>query len=368
MFVALREMWRSKLKFGLLAVAVGLLLFLLMFLNTLSRTLLSSYVGAIENTSADLIVFSADAQRNIQASRFDGEAVSVVDGLPGIRSASGISEATLTVQVGDRRDDLSLWGVAPGAPGDVPIVEGRAAGPGEVVMDRSAADLGFTIGSTITLIETGRTLEVVGYTADRQYSVIPTGYTASSEWAEVFFATYPGVPSAPISIIAVDLEQGSDPTAVSADISRSLASSDVASPAEAAGSAPGVSSIETSFNLIVGITFGIVIVVIGFFFTILAVQKQSTFALLRAVGASRTHVAMSIAVQIGFTIVAGAALAIAVLSLAGLGSSASFPLSIDLSAALATAAIVLISSLIAGLFAIRRALRIDPVAAAQGVA
>ena len=41
MFIALRELWRAKLRFGLLAAAVGLLVFLLLFLGTLSGTLLS---------------------------------------------------------------------------------------------------------------------------------------------------------------------------------------------------------------------------------------------------------------------------------------------------------------------------------------
>ena len=46
MYVAMREIWRSKLKFGLLAAAVGLLVFLLMFLGTLSGTLLRIFIQA----------------------------------------------------------------------------------------------------------------------------------------------------------------------------------------------------------------------------------------------------------------------------------------------------------------------------------
>jgi putative ABC transport system permease protein len=368
MYLALREIWRSKLKFGLLSGAVALLVFLLLFLGTLSGTLLSSYIGAIENVEADLLVFSEDASRNVQASRFDPSIVREVEQVPGVAAASGLSEATLTVEVGGAREDLSLWGTVAGAPGDVPIVEGRAAAEGEVVMDRSAEGLGFTIGSSITLVETGRTLEIVGFTESRQYSVLPTGYTPSTEWDAIFFATYPGAQVSPVSVIAADVERGTDPTAVSAEISRFLAAADAATPAEAAGSAPGVSSIETSFNLIVGITFGIVVVVIGFFFTILAVQKQTSFALLRAVGSTRSYLAASIAIQIVVTIVTGTAIAISLLMVTGRTSSPSFPLAIDATAVAMTALVVLVFSVLSGVFAIRRALRIDPVAAAQGVA
>jgi hypothetical protein len=57
MFVALRDLWRSKLRFGLLAGAIALLVFLLLFLNTLSATLLGFFVGAIESNSADVLVY-----------------------------------------------------------------------------------------------------------------------------------------------------------------------------------------------------------------------------------------------------------------------------------------------------------------------
>ena len=368
MYLALREIWRSKLKFGLLSGAVALLVFLLLFLGTLSGTLLSSYIGAIDNVEADLLVFSEDAQRNVQASRFEPSAVAEVARVPGVAAAAGLSEATLTVDVDGAREDLSLWGTVAGAPGDVPIVEGREAAEGEVVMDRSAEGLGFTIGSVITLVETGRTLEVVGFTESRQYSVLPTGYTPSTEWDQIFFATFPGAPVSPVSVIAADVESGADAAAVSAEISRFLAASDAATPAEAAASAPGVSSIETSFNLIVGITFGIVVVVIGFFFTILAVQKQTSFALLRAVGAGRGYLALSIAIQIVVTITMGTAIALALLAATGRTSSPSFPLTIDVVAVAGTSLVVLVFSVLSGGFAIRRALRIDPVAAAQGVA
>ncbi len=77
----------------------------------------------------------------------------------------------------------------------------------------------------------------------------------------IFLSTHPGPQVSPVSVIAADVERGTDPTAVSAEISRFLAAADAAAPAEAAGSAPGVSSIETSLDLMVDISFGIVVVV-----------------------------------------------------------------------------------------------------------
>ncbi|MCJ7781872.1 MAG: hypothetical protein MUQ27_13725, partial [Acidimicrobiia bacterium] len=121
------------------------------------------------------------------------------------------------------------------------------------------------------------------------------------------------------------------------------------------------------FNLIVGITFGIVVVVIGFFFTILAVQKQKSFVLLRAVGAGRRYLGVSIIVQIAVTITLGILIGILFLWGASFASSESFPLTIETPQVALTSLIVLISSIAAGGFSVRRALKVDPTRAARGV-
>jgi putative ABC transport system permease protein len=365
-FVALREVWRSKLKFGLLAAAVGLLFFLLLFLSTLSGSLVASFVGGIENANADLLVFSSEARRNVQASRFRPDTVSNVAAVSGVAASAGMSEATLTVEIDGSREDLSLWGTEPGGPGDVPITEGRAAGSGEVVMDRSGKSLGFDIGSEITLVDTGLVLEIVGFTDDRQYSVLPTAYTPTEVWNDVFFATFPGVPEVPVSIIAVDVEEGQEPASVAGNISTTVSDTDAITPDEAASSTPGVSSISTSFNLILGITFAIVVIVIGFFFTILAVQKQRTFALLRAVGTSRSTVAFGIVAQIVITTGLGIAGAVALLQVAVSMSGDGLPLTINPALVVFASLAVLLGSILSGAFAARRALEVDPMSAAQG--
>lgn len=367
MFIALRELWRSKLRFGLLSAAVGLLVFLLLFLGTLSGTLLSSYIGAINNSEADALVFSSDSRRNVQASRLDAAVIGSVEQVPGVNAAAGMSEATLTVSIDGETSDLSLWAVDPGAPGDVPIVEGRSATAGEVVVDVSAKANGFVIGSTVTLLETGHKLVIVGYTDQRQYAVLPTGYTPSAEWNEIFLETYPGAPNVPVNLVAVDINQGVDVDAVISEINESVASVDAATPGDAAAATPGVSSITTSFNLIEGITFGIVVVVIGFFFTILAVQKQKSFVLLRAAGAGRRYLGVSIVVQIAITIAVGILIGILFLWGASFASSESFPLTIEAPSVALTSLVVLISSIAAGGFSVRRALTVDPTRAARGV-
>ena len=264
MFVALRDLWRSKLRFGLLAGAIALLVFLLLFLSTLSATLLGFFVGAIENNSAEVLVYEDTARRNLQASRLDQSVVDQVAVVPGVAAAAPIGELTLTAEVGGSLTDLSLWGVDLDGPGGPePIVEGRSPSTGEVVVDESGVSEGFEIGETITLVPSGTELEIVGYVRDVRYAVIATAYLSFEEWAAIYEAEFPGTPYVPLSLVGADTDPGEDAAAVGDRITASVAGVEGLDREAAAAGTPGVESISQSFALIVGITFGIVVLVVG---------------------------------------------------------------------------------------------------------
>ena len=367
MFVALRDLWRSKLRFGLLAGAVGLLIFLLLFLNTLSSTLLGFFIGAIENNSADILVYEDTARRNLQASRIDLSVLDDVAAVPGVSAAAPIGELTLTAEIGGDLTDLSLWGVELAGPGrPEPVVEGRFPGPGEVVVDESGVAEGFEIGETITLVPNGTELEIVGYVRDRRYAVVATAYFDFEQWVDVFEAEFPGTPVVPLSLIGVATSPGEDPDVVADRITAMVAGVEGLDPTTAAAGTPGVDSISQSFSLIVGITFGIVVLVVGFFFLILTVQKLRSFVTLRAIGASTGYLARSLIVQIVLLVLLGSLIATGVLWAATLGSNPAFPLSVDGRLVLTVTIAVLVFSVLAGLLSIRRIARADPAQAAQG--
>ncbi len=367
MFIALRDLWRSKLRFSLLAGAVGLLIFLLLFLNTLSSTLLGFFIGAIENNSADVLVYEDTARRNLQASRIDQSAVGEILTVPGVAAAAPIGELTLTATIDTELTDLSLWGVdltGPGRP--EPVVAGRLPGPGEVVVDESATAEGFEIGQTITLIPSGTELAIVGYVRDRRYAVVATAYLDFAQWVDIFEGEFPGSPVVPLSLIGVEIAPGQDSAVVGDRITEMVAGVEGLDRATAAAGTPGVDSISQSFTLIVGITFGIVVLVIGFFFLILTVQKLRSFVTLRAIGASTGYLARSLIIQIVILVLAGSAIGTLILLGATLGSNPAFPLSVDGGLVMTVTFTVLLFSVLAGWLSIRRIARADPAQAAQG--
>ena len=93
----------------------------------------------------------------------------------------------------------------------------------------------------------------------------------------------PQAPFVPINAVAVQVADGSDPATVAAAIGTDVAGTKGYVKSDAVALIPGVASITQTFGILVGLTFVIGIVVIGFFFLILTVQKLKSFTLLRAI-------------------------------------------------------------------------------------
>jgi len=96
MRLALAELSRSRLRFGLLSAAIALLVFLLLFLSNLSSSLLVSLTGAIENGSAHVLVYDDDARQAIDASRLDPDVADEVGAVDGVAQAAPLRSASST--------------------------------------------------------------------------------------------------------------------------------------------------------------------------------------------------------------------------------------------------------------------------------
>ncbi|MEI6621629.1 MAG: ABC transporter permease [Actinomycetes bacterium] len=362
MNLALLEIRRAKLRFGLLTVAVALLIFLVLFLSTISGALIESFTGALKNLNADVLVYATSARDNIQGSRLDPAVVAQVAKVPGVASAAGLATATLSAQLPNGPGDLQLFGVdptGPGAPGG--LKQGRLpSSPNEAAVDISGA----TIGSTITLLPTNIPLKVVGVLKGAQFAASPTAYVDLPSYQAALKAANPKAPFIPLNAVAVQTAAGADPIAVATAIGQSVTGTSGYTVTQAVAKIPGVSSVSSTFGILVGLTFVIGIVVIGFFFLILTVQKLKVFTLLRAAGASNARLAGSTVAQISIVVLISSAVAVLLVQGALQGVNTGIPVSMSPSLVIGTVIAVWLFSLLAGLLSVRRIRSIDPATAA----
>ena len=114
MFLALHEIRRGLVRFGLLAMAIGLLLFLVLFQQALQDGLLTSFVGALRNQSAPVLVYAVDGQRTLQGSVLTPDLESAILAVDGVGKHGRIGQGTFTTVVNDAEaTDTAVIGTDP---------------------------------------------------------------------------------------------------------------------------------------------------------------------------------------------------------------------------------------------------------------
>lgn len=359
--LAARELTRRSGRFLLLAVAVSVLVFFLVFQQGLLSGLVTQFVGAIRNQDSDLLVYDEQARRNLQASVVADELVEEVAAVEGVADAGPLGTATFTVDTEVERTDAQLFGYRLDGPGGPATMEaGRLpTAPGEAVADAGAGP-GFEIGDVITVAGGGPSISIVGTARDVAFSVTPTLFTSFDTYVEARTAQNPDAVAVPPSAVAVIVDPGVDPEEVAAAIDGAVDRVDPLTRAQAEADAPGVSAVQQSFSLILVLGYVVVAVVVGFFFLILTAQKLDQLTLLRALGVPRSRLVVVILTQVVaivvLALVLGGGGAIWLLSTDAAGIDASLPAG---ELVVAVGVVTVLALLSAGA-SIRRVGRIDP--------
>jgi putative ABC transport system permease protein len=378
MFLALREIRRSRVRFGLLMAAVGLLVFLILVQQALQDGLITSFVGALERQSAPVLVYSVDGQRTLQGSVVAPPLEQAVRAVPEVAEAGRIGQGTFTVEIGDDGSaggadedgddgsDAALIGyetAALGAPdelsaGRLPRTEGEAVG--------SSAD--FSLGDRVRVVAepAGPELTVVGLADEAQIQVTPTLFVAWSDYEAAARAANPDAEAILPSTIGVRPVEGVTAQELTARVNEADEEADALTRDEAAAEAPGVAEVRQSFQVIFLLFALVAPLVTGLFFLIVTFQKASALTLLRAIGAPAGMLVRSLLVQVVIVIGGGVVLGTALYAPLSQTEVGTLALRFDVGAVAFWAVLLLALGLASALVAARRVLAIDPMEATTG--
>ena len=369
MFLAFKEMVRAKVRFGLLILAIGMLVFLILFQQSLQNGLLTSFVGAIRNQSSPVLVYSVDGQRVIQGSIITPDLEQTVRDTDGVGAVGRITQGTFTVtSATGERFDTSLVGYEQrslGAPSSL-VAGDYPDAPGEAVGSESDADQGFALGDVVTVEPGGYEVSIVGLARDVQLNAGPTLFVAADDYVAAVRSVNPDVSLVLPNVLAVAPADGvSDAELVEAVNARSD-ELDALARTDAADETPGVSQVRQSFAIIF-LLYGLVVpCVTGLFFLIVTFQKSDALTLLRAIGAPAGRLVRSLLIQALMIVAAGFAIGLAVyypISQQRLGGIA---LRFETRAVIFWAIALTVLGVASSLISARRVLRIDPIEATTG--
>jgi putative ABC transport system permease protein len=367
MFLALREMRRAKVRFGLLIGAVGLLVFLILFQQALLGGLINQFIGALKNQSGDVVVYNAQARRNLEGSLIlPAEQAAVEQAVAAADPAAVVGplgENTFTVNAnGDDIDAVVFGYTLQGAGEPSTLVEGRLPnGPGEAVASELNRNEGFGIGDVVELRPGGTKVTVVGLADSINYSVSPTVFVSIDTYEAAVRAANPDATAVPPSVLVVETDKPLDVV----DAIERVAGVEALTRAEAIDKSPGVSSVRSSFRIVLGLFYVVVPLVVGLFFLIVTLQKANALTLLRAIGASSGSLVKSLMVQVVIVVIGGSLVAVGLFAGAAQGA-ANLGIEVELRPIVFTTAVILVLGLAAAVVAARRVNRIDPIDATTG--
>ncbi len=366
MFLALREIRRAKLRFGLLVAAIALLVFLILAQQALQNGLITSFIGAIERQSAPVLVYSVDGQRTLQGSLITPALQNTIEHVAGIAEAGRIGQGTFTVSVdGAPQSDAALIGyerAGVGAPDR--LSAGRMPdGPGEAV--GSAGE--FSLGETVRLAAGGGPrLRVVGLSPDAQIQVTPTLFLSWPDYVAASRAANPDAKTVLPSAIGVRPAEGTSAQTLVRRIDAASPEADALTRDQAAQKSPGVNAVRSSFGLIFLLFALVAPLVTGLFFLIITLQKSRALTLLRAIGAPAGALVRALLAQVAM--LTGAGVAIGTLMFLPLSQAevGTLQLSFDGRAVLFWAVLLMALALASASVAARRVLAIDPLEVTTG--
>jgi putative ABC transport system permease protein len=365
MFLALKELRRAKVRFGLLVGAIALLVFLILFQQALQTSLLTSFVGAIRNQSAPVLVYSTDGQRTLQASVLTPDLEQLARGADGVGEAGRIGQGTFSVTADDDITEAAIIGYeieGLGSPTD--LAEGRLPeAPGEAVASDADAALGFDVGDVVTVEPGGLELTVVGLARDAQLQVSATMFVTYDTYLEAVAARNPDAGEPLPNALGVAPTAESNPDDVVASINNESDDLEALTRTDAADQTPGVAQVQQSFRIIF-VLYGLVVpFVTGLFFLIVTVQKAGALTLLRAIGAPGRRLVSVLIVQVVVVLAAGLALGVAGFTALTLLDATALRLRFDPAVVVGWCAVLLVLGVLSSVLCARRVLAIDPVSA-----
>ncbi len=361
--LALREVSRRKLQFGLIAAVVTLVAYLVMMVTGLGLGLNEQAGTALLNLRGDALAYSAGADYSLVRSEVGPEVVEAVAAAPGVTDHAVLGYVAAALQDAEGAvTTAALLGYEPDTIGEPQVVEGRPVAPGEdrtLLADlRFLEEAGLEIGDLVQVPIRLRLVEfeIVGAIDEGTFFFQPVVYLGLEAWREVRY----GVIDEFTPVGSVVLLKGEGLHGVNGDgwaiVDKQTAFANI----------EGVQEQQSTVDALryVGLLIGGMVV--GIFFYVITLQKISQLGMLKAIGAPGGYLLRQGLVQV--VLVTTAASVLAVLMAIGTealiaGSGSGVPIRFTASSTATTAVLIVVAGIVGSLLSVRQIARIDPIIA-----
>lgn len=354
MFLAIKEIIHSKLRYGLVIGLMFLIAYLVFFLTGLAYGLALDNRTAVDKWDADYILLSEESNSNLSMSMLPRKELEEVEAnkkallaqTPGVVTKEGTEEGEkITVSFfGINKDEFIMPN----------IIEGEAfKSDAETVADISIKEeYGIDIGDSIKLSGNKKVFKIVGFTENAKFNVSPVLYISIPAYQEVRFEKTDVTENARLSGVVVKGDVGSFPENM-----------DNISISNFINELPGYNAQVLTFGFMIGFLIVIAAIVIGIFIYVLTMQKINIFGVMKAHGISSAFIAKSIIAQTFILAVIGILLGLGGTYLTSVFLPSTVPFQSNPVFLGGISLLMLVVAILAAFFSVRAIVKIDPLRA-----
>ena len=350
MLLAWKEIKHNKKKYLLIELILVLLIFMVLFLSGLTNGLGRAVSATISNMPAESFVLSSDSEDMLALSNIDKEQYKSIQKKSNFDTA-GFSVFRSTVSNDDvEKLNVIYFGIETDKFLSPEIIDGKQLSKGthEIVLDSSFKENGIQIGDVIRDSGTDYEFTVVGFAKDAMYSHVAVGFISSESYEEMRKSSIPGY------------ELSYNAIAVNGVTDLHLDNLEVLSKAAVIQELPGYAAEQMTIQMILWVLLVISAVILGVFFYILTMQKQSQYGVLKAIGMKMAEINAIMMSQILMLSVFGVVIGNSLAFLMASVLPDAMPFYLKSADALLISCVFVLISLLFGLFSTRYVAKVDP--------
>ncbi|MCI1984571.1 MAG: ABC transporter permease [Bifidobacteriaceae bacterium] len=372
MFLALKEMRYSKWRYALVMGVIFLVSYMVFMMSGLATGLSSGHKKAIDDWNASSVVLTEDANKVFGASQLTrGDLDRVSTASSSDKSGVGLYQGSVTK--GSTKENISLFGSDASAFTTPAVTQGtNYSGKYDITISQNLVDEGFAIGDTVRIGNLDHDLTITGIFKSTTYSVVPVIYTSLDTWTSIKYGTQPFNEDASKPLNAVVIRGTSGVTIDNSTATRQSATAERTGStaklqkldmATFVNNVPGVSAEALTFNGMIGLLVVITAAIVGIFMYVITLQKTAIFGVMKAEGVRTGFIARSVVAQSFVVGVASVAIAYLLAWLSSLAFPAAMPFVADLGKWALYGVLLVVVTVVGGLFSVRTVARVDPITA-----
>ncbi|HWV22970.1 MAG TPA: ABC transporter permease, partial [Thermomicrobiales bacterium] len=358
MFLALREIRHSKLRFVLITGVIVMVSCLVFILSGLANGLSAGNKQAIDAMPIDAMVISDGSDYLLDRSAVAAGDAKTIAGMDGIDRADpiGISSANIRKDGSTEILGVSFFGVMPDGMIQPHIDKGESWQHHDrgIVIDETLTEKGVGLGDTIVTEPGDVELEVVGITSGQSYRLAPTVFMSLDLWQQLQPTQEGAVPDA-VSAILVRGDRDAIET-----IPATVDSTMIASKGQIISNIPGESEQNGTLLLIQVFLVVIAAGIIASFFYIMTLQKMPELGVMKAIGTKTSYLARNMIAQVLVLAVVGVLLGISIADTVALIIGNAVPYSISTQRMVIFGGLLLLVAIGGTVLSLFRIARVDP--------